>query len=314
MFKYQNKDINKISLTTNFNRNTTEKVLRLYDILKYIGSSEFSGELVLKGGTAINLFLLNLPRLSVDIDLDFNLNANLDEMLKRREKIDMLIRRYMKDEGYYLSDKSKFTHSLDSYSYSYDTTSGAKDNLKIEINYSNRIHVLNIVNNISSNLLGETVTFNHLSIDELIGSKLSALLSRTTPRDVYDVFNIFNIYTHLDIKLIKKIALFYLCLGETLPFDFDELLKSAENKIKSLSFQTIKETLIPVLHKGIKFNVEEMCRFVSNKLKELFILDNNDIEFINQFNNKIYNPNILFDGYKINDIMEHPMALWKIKK
>lgn len=68
-----------------------EKILKLYDILKYIGSSEFSGELVLKGGTAINLFLLNLPRLSVDIDLDFNLNANLDEMLKRREKIDMLI-------------------------------------------------------------------------------------------------------------------------------------------------------------------------------------------------------------------------------
>lgn len=71
MFKYSSKEINNIAIKTNFNKNTCEKVLRLFSILDFINNSEFNGALALKGGTAINLFLLDLPRLSVDIDLDF---------------------------------------------------------------------------------------------------------------------------------------------------------------------------------------------------------------------------------------------------
>lgn len=68
MFKYTSNEISRIASNTNFNKNTTEKVLRLSSILNNISDSEISDMLVLKGGTAINLFLLNLPRLSVDID------------------------------------------------------------------------------------------------------------------------------------------------------------------------------------------------------------------------------------------------------
>ena len=49
-----------------------EKVLRLIDLLDALFSHPFLGErLVLKGGTALNLFVLDLPRLSVDIDLNY---------------------------------------------------------------------------------------------------------------------------------------------------------------------------------------------------------------------------------------------------
>jgi predicted nucleotidyltransferase component of viral defense system len=40
--------------------------------------------LALKGGTAINLTIFNLPRLSVDIDLDYTQNVDREEMLKSR--------------------------------------------------------------------------------------------------------------------------------------------------------------------------------------------------------------------------------------
>lgn len=118
-----------------------EKVLRLYSVLRYFKECEPEECLALKGGTAINLFLLDLPRLSVDIDLDFDIPLERKEMLEKRKRIDALIKSYMADEGYYLSDKSKFVHTLDSYVYSYATLSGSKDVLKIEINYSNRVHV-----------------------------------------------------------------------------------------------------------------------------------------------------------------------------
>lgn len=111
MFKYSAKEVNKIVNDTNFNKNICEKVLRLFSILNFINNSEFKDALSLKGGTAINLFILNLPRLSIDIDLDFTLPLNKEELLSYRAKIDYLIRGFMTDEGYILSYKSKFIHT-----------------------------------------------------------------------------------------------------------------------------------------------------------------------------------------------------------
>ncbi|MGB4407397.1 MAG: nucleotidyl transferase AbiEii/AbiGii toxin family protein [Sphaerochaeta sp.] len=56
----------------NFIRDTLEKVFRLTEILSYINENPIMKNcLALKGGTAINLTVFDLPRLSVDIDLDY---------------------------------------------------------------------------------------------------------------------------------------------------------------------------------------------------------------------------------------------------
>ena len=313
MFRYTAKEINKIANDNNFSKNTCEKVLRLFSVLNFIDNSDFRNSLALKGGTAINLFLLDLPRLSVDIDLDFNLPLEREEMVSYRENIDWHIRSFMENEGYHLSDKSKFVHTLDSYVYSYQTTSGSNDVLKIEINYSDRVHILKPKIKNSTNILGETASINVLTNEELIGSKINALLTRTTPRDVYDVYNLFKSGLIGKKDLIKKIAIFYVCLGSDIPINFNEILGKALDKIQKLNYQRIKETLIPVLHKGLKFDVLELTSFVSAAIKEMFILDSKDIEFINNFNNKSFTPNILFENYDVEDVSKHPMGLWKTK-
>ena len=49
-----------------------EKMTRLTEILRFLNDTdELRESLAIKGGTAINLTMFNLPRLSVDIDLDF---------------------------------------------------------------------------------------------------------------------------------------------------------------------------------------------------------------------------------------------------
>jgi predicted nucleotidyltransferase component of viral defense system len=313
MFKYTAKEINKIANDNNFNKNTCEKVLRLFSILNFINDSDFKNALALKGGTAINLFLLDLPRLSVDIDLDFNLPLEREEMVSYRENIDWHIRSFMEKEGYYLSDKSKFVHTLDSYVYSYQTTSGSNDVLKIEINYSDRVHVVKPEIKNSTNILCETASINVLANDELIGSKINALLTRTTPRDVYDTYNLCKLGLITNKALIRKIAIFYVCLGSEIPVNFEEVLNKALDKIQSLNYQKVKETLIPVLHKGIKFDVNEVTSFVSSVIKEMFVLDSNDIKFINGFNTKSFTPNILFENHDVEDVSKHPMGLWKTK-
>ena len=93
-----------------------EKVTRLSDVLEYLNTNPILKEtLALKGGTAINLTIFNLPRLSVDIDLDYLINNSREEMLEQRELIYGTIDRYMLSQGYSKNAKTKNPHSLDSW-------------------------------------------------------------------------------------------------------------------------------------------------------------------------------------------------------
>jgi len=75
-----------------FMRDTLEKVTRLADILEYFNTNPIlKDNLALKGGTAINLTIFNLPRLSVDIDMDYLITNNREEMLEGREVINSII-------------------------------------------------------------------------------------------------------------------------------------------------------------------------------------------------------------------------------
>lgn len=124
-----------------FVRDTFEKVCRLADVLSFMESDGLLADsLALKGGTAINLTIFDLPRLSVDIDL-ISKDVSREAMLAEREQINEHIQKYMAASGYTLSLKSKQYHALDSFVYEYVNAGGMKDNLKIEINYMLRRHV-----------------------------------------------------------------------------------------------------------------------------------------------------------------------------
>lgn len=160
--------------------------------------------MALKGGTAINFCLLPLPRLSVDADFDFYSDASKDETRAARSMIADSIARFAKMEGYALSRNSGYSHPLDSFVYSYRTLSGSNDVLKIDINYSNRCHVSDpILSSVNIDpISGFTVIT--LAKDELIGTKVAALIERTTPRDVFDVYALLKHDAFVNAEFIKK--------------------------------------------------------------------------------------------------------------
>lgn len=124
-----------------FVRDTYEKVCRLVDILAFFERDPLLADaLALKGGTAINLTIFSLPRLSVDIDLDLANNLPREEMLAQRRHISEHIKKYMAASGYTLNPRTKEYHALDSYVFEYLNAGGMKDNIKIEINYMMRPH------------------------------------------------------------------------------------------------------------------------------------------------------------------------------
>ena len=82
-----------------------------------------------------------VPRLSVDIDMDYTPNDTREDMFECREKITNVIKEYMESEGYLLSDASRVSHSLDTFHYNYQNAGGNRDMIKIELNYSLRAHI-----------------------------------------------------------------------------------------------------------------------------------------------------------------------------
>lgn len=143
MMQWDRSTLGKMAKELGFVRDILEKGCRLADVLKFMESDEIlSKGIALKGGTAVNLTIFDLPRLSVDIDLDYCRSIDREEMFADRETVTDKISKYMTANEYILNPKSKNYHALDSFVYEYVNCGGAKDNLKIEINYMLRCHVL----------------------------------------------------------------------------------------------------------------------------------------------------------------------------
>ena len=101
--------------------------------------------------------------------------------------------------------------------FTYVNTAGISDNIKIEINYSMRVHIfpLSYRQVQTGGILEE---FKVLSVEgtELFGSKIKALLDRTAPRDLYDVDNMikYGLFHGRDERnALRKCAVFYMAVG-----------------------------------------------------------------------------------------------------
>ena len=312
MSEYSRKELGRQAAELGFIRDTFEKVSRLAGLLSFFGRDPvLSQYLALKGGTAINLIVFNLPRLSVDIDLDFTENLSMDETMAIRDTIRDTIRKHMSMNGYVLSEKSKHYHTLDSEVYQYMSTGGVKDNIKIEINYSLRSHIMPITRRYIENL-GVFMPVTVLTLDniEIFAAKIAALHSRAAVRDLYDVNNMirFGLFEYPQTDLLRKCVVFYAAIGgEQAPEKFDF------SRIDALTEQDIKMRLAPVLPKKERFDLATARERVKMNLAELLFLTENEKRFLSEFRNGKYSPELLFTGDDLGRIREHPMALWKMQ-
>ncbi|NLN50247.1 MAG: nucleotidyl transferase AbiEii/AbiGii toxin family protein [Acholeplasmataceae bacterium] len=307
--------LNKLSKDLNYNRDSLEKVLRLTEVLKLFNEhEELKGKYVLKGGTAINLCLFDFPRLSVDIDLDFNLNLNKEDLEAARKLHQKIISENISINGYQISPRSRFSYTLDSYLLQYTNAVGNIDNIKVEINYSNRVHVLKPKRyNITSKVIEET-TILGLDKVELYGSKISALIGRTTARDIFDVAEMIS---HQIIKkeehdTLRKTVIFYLLLSNEFE-PLEVLLNRFKTNIKEIDFNNIRRNLLPMLKIGTNIDVEELKEEVLNYIDKLLVITNDEQRYIDLYNQGQYEPSFLFEQDNIvSEIKDHPMAVWKM--
>ena len=312
MPQYDKRLLSQQAKELDFIRDTYEKVFRLTKVLEYFNNDPTLSEcLALKGGTAINLTIFSMPRLSVDIDLDYTKNNSRDEMMQEREEINRIINAYMAMEGYELSGKSKKYHSLDSLVFTYINSAGIRDNIKVETNYSLRCHVLPMENrSIETLKVFSPMKITTLNVIEIFAAKIVALLSRTAARDLYDINNMlkYGIFDKLEENILRKCIVFYTAIASEMISD-----KFDVECIESLTWHKIKTSLIPVIRKSEMFDLDATKKIVKAYLAELLVLTDNEMEFLRAFSGKKYLPEMLFEAEMLERAKGHPMALWKTR-
>lgn len=292
---------------TGFQRYNLEKVYRLVHIMQDIeNDKELNKLLAIKGGTAINFIYYKTPRLSVDIDLNYVGSAEKEIMLSDYLRIDKLLHKIVKAAGYAVKPERKY--ALLRHYLNYIDVKGNKDNIKIEINFLERVPAREIIRQDFKHIFDVSAfKVNTYCLEELFASKLRALIRRGTPRDLFDVHRLKEV--KYDKLLLKKLFIFYTSMA----MDVRKIDLSLINKIDE---EVVQRNLIPLLPKGTKFDVSKAKKEVLVFLSKLMKLTQKENEFIKQlYDYKVFKPELLFKRIEANPlIIEHPSIKLVLKK
>jgi predicted nucleotidyltransferase component of viral defense system len=206
-------------MTTTHYHNTYLQQVRLLARLLISVNKEKS--FALKGGTAINFFIRDLPRLSIDIDLTYLPLENRAETLKNIESGLLRIQSDIEqnNRGIVVNQKRARDQRLQK------LIVGQAERIKIEPNEVLRGALYPIehrpLTSKTQALLGLAVgEIQTLSFEDLYAGKICAALDRQHPRDLFDIY---LLYRHEGITdRLRKAFVVYLASG---PRPMHELLQ-----------------------------------------------------------------------------------------
>ncbi len=191
--KFSSSEIMPVAESTGFRAEMVEKVLHLLNLLDALNSHPFlKGKWVLKGGTALNMFMLDLPRLSMDIDLNYIGTLDREGMLMDRPKLEQAALAVFSREGF-TTKRVPDEHAGGKWRLSYQSFTGQSGNLEVDLNFMFRQPLWNI-QIADSHPFGDfqAKSIPVLDLHELAAGKLAALLARGQARDLFDCHRILN--------------------------------------------------------------------------------------------------------------------------
>ena len=172
---------------TGFRIEMLEKSVRLLTLLNaFCEHPQLAGKLALKGGTALNLFVFDVPRLSVDIDLNYVGAVDRDAMLKERPRIESAIEAVVRREDLVIR-RMPDKHAGGKWLLRYEDASGQSARLEVDLNFMYRVPLWPVTVTDSRALgIWRATNIPLVDLHELAAGKLSALLSRRSARDLFD--------------------------------------------------------------------------------------------------------------------------------
>ena len=174
-------------------------------LLEVLSSVLDDSSLALKGGTAINLFIMNMPRLSVDIDLTF---TKVTDRFQFQKDIVKVFEGFQNRLKAYTIEVFKTSDGLPKQA----RISNRQSQIKIDLNLILRGTVFppseRTLCEKASIEFEKSVTINCVSFEDLYAGKICAALDRQHPRDLYDIKLFFE--QHTFTEQLRKAFLVYL--------------------------------------------------------------------------------------------------------
>lgn len=265
-----------LSAETRFQPDVLEKVLRLIELLKEIDGHPLLGpKLVLKGGTALNLFHLDLPRISVDLDFNYTGRLEREMMLEERPKVERATELVAASLGYPAQRTGiEDAHAGTRWVLTYAETGGSTDHLEVSINWIHRVPILNSerrrVRQIHPAFSTEATL---LALEELYAGKVAALLDRAQPRDLFDVAQLVSQQARLDQRALREVSLFYLGMG------LEDPRRLGLAHVLELSDRAIRLRLSPLMRRDEQPSRETLLKVVRPHLEALLRLSGREQAF-----------------------------------
>lgn len=302
----------KESSQTGFRIEILEKVWYLMNVLEGINSHPFlQDRLVLKGGTALNLFVFNLPRLSVDIDLNYVGLPSREGMISERPAIEKTMEAVFQRENLMIR-RIPGKHAGGKWQLKYQSVLGNQGNLEVDLNFMFRIPLWEI-QKYSSKLVGhhQVHEIRILDFHELAAGKLTALFARNATRDLFDAH---HLLTKIDFNKEQLRLAFILYVGmssiknpqgispESLLFDESDYRRQLLPLLRNIQDEKNQQSW-----KEIKF---QECK---KALELLLPFTNQEKEFLELLVEKgEVRPSLLTDIHNMQSKIEKlPLLLWK---
>ncbi len=308
-------DLQAEAAATGFSPDMLDKVIRLIDLLNAIRSHPFlKDRMVLKGGTALNLFVFNLPRLSVDIDLNYVGSADRKVMLAEREKVEQAIIAVCGRAGFTIR-RIPHAHAGGKWRLGYKNALDRNANLEIDVIFTLRVPLWPIQIR-DSHPVGSYRARNIpvLDVHELAAGKLCALFSRHASRDLFDAHALLG-RNDLDRD---KLRLGFIVYGACSRRDWRTV--SAEDI--GYDPNELQRQLVPVLSRDVIPAGEDTHSWIERLVHEcreriglILPFEDREREFLVQVNeNGKIAPELLTEDDELaTRIRQHPQLLWKVK-
>lgn len=300
-----------VSMMEQFAPSTVDKVERLMDYLERMTTHPvLKGRFAMYGGTAINLFMLGVPRLSVDIDATYVGSPDRDEMLAIRPRLEEALSEIARELGYSIK-RGRKEHAGRTFYLGYTGEYGP-DNVKIDFTYLDRVPLIPV--SIRTTMIRDGLEVPAFSDAELVGGKAKAYFSRVKVRDLYDISNISHMLDEVKLQeqrqLFHKVILYDAALSAAFPFGFDGREQRFADKQRELESE-----LYPMLRAGTeKPTLGGLMNDAASFTSE-WVLPQNDVEqeFLDRFASGDFAPALLFgEGDMASSASVSPEAAWKL--
>ncbi|TSA19330.1 nucleotidyl transferase AbiEii/AbiGii toxin family protein [bacterium] len=301
----------KLSKDTGFLPEGLQKQMTLLDLLREISRHPLlRTKFALKGGTALNLFWFPLPRLSVDIDLNYIASADRETMLTDRPVLEKELKKLIESKSIAVQFAPADEHAGAKWRLRAPSAFGGSVTLELDLNYLMRVPIGSISSKQPYPLDEDySFSFNSVSFEELFGGKVAALLERSAARDLYDVAMLSQAAVDHDLAAVRRA---HILIGVTSRKDW----RSVDlHTIDAIDQKMIADELTPVLRQDEAPNLDSMKSKARKILDQILNRTEKEKEFLDIFLDKgVYEPSLLFDNPgQAEALRAHPAVLWKLE-